>query len=106
MSQTITVTTVAMSPAELRAMFIEAVQSMGPSALPVEVVELEHLKRKALLTPDEVEKLYGLNARTLCNKRGQGRGPEYIQEAATGPVFYEHKAIQAYLDLCRKRSHA
>lgn len=74
-------------------------------ALPPDVVDLEILKRKELLTPDEVEQLYGLNARTMANKRGHGRGPSYIQEYRGGPVFYEHGAIRDYIRLCRRKSY-
>ena len=67
--------------------------------------ELEVLRRKEMLTPLEVEALYGLNAQTLRNMRGQGRGPQYIQEYKGAPVFYEHAAIQAYKAKCRKRTN-
>ncbi len=106
MSQ-ITVTTLALSPEQLSAIVTEAVNTaMGRLTLPEMAGELEILKRKTLLTPEEVEKLYSLNARTLCNKRGIGKGPAYIQEVKNGPVFYEHTAIQAYLAACRKKTYA
>lgn len=96
MSQTVIVTT----REDLTAIIAEI---MGQARK--DIPELERLKRKALLTPDEVEKLYGFNARTLANKRGAGLGPEYIQEVAGGPVYYTHKAIEEYLTSCRKRTH-
>lgn len=67
--------------------------------------ELEKIRRKDMITPQEVEALYGLNAQTLRNMRGQGRGPQYIQEYKGAPVFYEHAAIQAYKAKCRKRTN-
>lgn len=100
MSQTVIVTT----REDLTAIIAE-IMGQARQDIPQEASELERLKRKALLTPDEVEKLYGFNARTLANKRGVGLGPEYIQEVAGGPVYYTHKAIEEYLTFCRKRTH-
>jgi hypothetical protein len=97
---------IVVTPDDLDARISAAVRSALPNvAFPPEVAELERLRRKALLTANEVEKLYGLNARTLCNKRGQGTGPEYIQEVKNGPVYYEHDAILKYLDACRKKTY-
>jgi len=42
------------------------------------VAQIEKLKRKEYLTPEEVEAVYGLRASTLANKRSKGQGPEYI----------------------------
>lgn len=94
------------TPEEMRLMIREEIQSAKAAAvLPPEAQELEWLKRKQLLTPKEVEKLYGLKAGTLANKRGMGRGPEYIQEGPDCPVYYEHGGIRRYLDACRKKSY-
>lgn len=91
---------------ELYALIIKALGESGmAAAFPKEARELEILKRKRLLTPEEVEKLYGLKAGTLRNKRGSGVGPVYIQESAGKTVYYEHEAIQRYLDKCRKKTY-
>lgn len=66
---------------------------------------LEALKRKELLTPLDVQKLYSLNAQTMRNMRGQGRGPRYVQEFKGAPVYYEHCAVKEYLAKCRKRTN-
>lgn len=94
------------TPEEMRLMIREEIQSAKAAAvIPPEARELDLLQRKQLLTPKEVEKLYGLKAGTLANKRGAGRGPEYIQEGQDCPIYYEHGAIRRYLDACRKKSY-
>ena len=77
----------------------------APAAMPPELVEMEIIKRQEWLTPKEVEKLYGLKARTLEGMRLQGRGPEYSQEGEKGAVFYSHKALQAYFRKYEKRTY-
>ena len=67
--------------------------------------KLEVLKRRELLTSEEVEALYGIPSRTLSGLRQKGRGPRYIQEVERGPVYYSHPDINAYLNKCRKRTH-
>jgi len=94
------------TPENLMDIIREVLQEQGAaSSLSPEAHELEVLKRKKLLTPKEVQKLYGLNAATLANKRGAGKGPAYIQEVEDGPVYYEQAAIQRYLDACRKKTY-
>ena len=41
------------------------------------VVEMERIKRKTLLTPAEVEEVYGIKRRTLEDWRFRKIGPEY-----------------------------
>lgn len=60
-----------------------------------EVMEIEELKRKESLTPDEVERVYGLKATTLANKRSRALGPEYIKDGEK--ILYPQKAVQDYL---------
>ena len=94
------------TPENLTNIIREALQEQGvASPISPEAQELELLKRKKLLTPKEVQKLYGLNATTLANKRCAGKGPAYIQEVEDGPVYYEQTAIQRYLDACRKKTY-
>ena len=69
-------------------------RTLGPLA--VSVQEIEELKRKVNLTPEEVERVYGLNAATLANKRAKGQGPRYIKDG--GKVLYSQKEIQKYLN--------
>lgn len=63
------------------------------------VGEIETLKRKEYLTPDEVEKVYGLRATTLANKRSKVQGPEYTK--AGEKILYRHQDIKTYLDARR-----
>lgn len=93
------------TPEEMRQMIREEIRHAKGADIPPEAMELELLKRKKLLTPKEVQKLYGLNANTLANKRGIGKGPAYIQEGPDCPVYYEHSAIQDYLNACRKKTY-
>jgi len=60
------------------------------------VVQLEKLKRKEYLTPDEVEIVYGLKAATLANKRTKSQGPEYIKDGER--ILYRQQAVRAYLE--------
>jgi hypothetical protein len=68
-------------------------RTFGP--LTTSVQEMEELKRKVNLTPEEVERVYGLNAATLANKRGKGQGPRYIKDG--GKILYPQKEVQKYL---------
>ncbi len=58
--------------------------------------EIEEIKRKVNLTPEEVERVYGLNAATLANKRTKGEGPRYIKDG--GKVLYPQREVQKYLN--------
>lgn len=60
------------------------------------VAQMEKLKRREYLTPDEVELLYGLKAVTLANKRMKAQGPEYIKDGER--ILYKQKAVKEYLD--------
>ena len=68
-------------------------RTLGPLA--VSVREIEEIKRKINLTPEEVERVYGLNAATLANKRAKAAGPRYIKDG--GKVLYPQKELQKYL---------
>ena len=58
--------------------------------------EMERLKRREYLTPEEVELLYGLKASTLANKRTKAAGPRYTKDG--GRILYPQKEIQKYLN--------
>ena len=60
------------------------------------VAQIERLKRKECLSPEEVELVYGLRATTLANKRSKAQGPEYIKDGEK--ILYKQKAIKAYLE--------
>lgn len=68
-------------------------RTLGPLAESVQ--EIEEIKRKVNLTPEEVERVYGLNAATLANKRTKAAGPPYIKVG--GKVLYPQKLLQKYL---------
>lgn len=68
-------------------------RTLGPLAISVQ--EIEELKRKINLTPEEVERVYGLNAATLANKRTKAAGPRYIKDG--GKILYPQREIQKYL---------
>lgn len=80
--------------AEIREMLEELAERLL-APLASEVMEIEELKRKESLTPDEVERVYGLKATTLANKRTRAQGPEYIKDGEK--ILYPQKAIKAYL---------
>lgn len=69
-------------------------RTLGPLAISVQ--EIEEIKRKVNLTPEEVERVYGLNAATLANKRTKATGPPYIKVG--GRVLYPQTELQKYLN--------
>lgn len=71
---------------ELRA---EIGKLFGPAA------EVEALRRKKTLTTEEVERVYGLNAGTLRNKRSRGEGPRYISDGRC--ILYRPEDVDEYL---------
>ena len=80
--------------AEIREMLEElAERVLAPLA--GDVMEIEELKRKEFLTPDEVERVYGLKATTMANKRTRAQGPAYIKDGEK--ILYPQKAVKAYL---------
>lgn len=58
------------------------------------VVEIERLKRKALLSPEEVQIVYGFKPRTLDDWRNRKVGPEY--EKPGGRVKYRTTTLDAF----------
>lgn len=58
------------------------------------VLEVERLKRKKLLTPAEVEIVYGIKRRTLEDWRHKKVGPEY--EKPGGTVKYRATTLDAF----------
>ena len=60
------------------------------------VAEVERLKRKEYLTPEEVELIYGLKPKTLANKRLKAQGTEYIKDGDR--ILYRQQAIKKYLE--------
>ena len=60
------------------------------------VAEVERLKRKEYLTPEEVELIYGLKPKTLANKRLKAQGPEYIKDGDR--ILYRQQSIKKYLE--------
>jgi hypothetical protein len=60
------------------------------------IAQVERLKRREYLTPEEVEIVYGLKAATLANKRSKAQGPEYVKDGDR--VLYRQQAVRAYLD--------
>ena len=60
------------------------------------VAEVERLKRKEYLTPEEVELVYGLKPKTSANKRMKAQGPEYIKDGER--ILYKQQAVKKYLE--------
>jgi predicted DNA-binding transcriptional regulator AlpA len=60
------------------------------------------LTAKELLTPAEVEIVYGLKPNTLRQWRYEGHGPRYVKTAPgrSGLVMYRRTDIDAWLDAC------
>ena len=70
-------------------------RTLGPLAASVQ--EIEELKRKINLTPEEVERVYSLNSATLANKRAKAAGPRYIKDG--GKILYPQRELQKYLNV-------
>lgn len=62
------------------------------------------LKQKPLLTPREVEDLYGIRTSRLAKGRMMGTGPAYIQERDRGDVFYTPQDINAFIARNRRKA--
>lgn len=58
--------------------------------------QLERLKRREYLTPEEVELVYGLKTATLANKRSRANGPEYIKDG--DKILYKQQSVKKYLE--------
>lgn len=68
-------------------------ERFGPEIL-APVVEIERMKRKKLLSPTEVETIYGIKRRTLEDWRFRKVGPEY--EKPGGQVKYRATTLDAF----------
>ena len=79
----------------------QAIRNTGQQELPQKAAVLAILRQKAMLTPKEVQELYGLNANTLNCWRSDGRGPVY-HKAESGVILYSHEDIKIYLRNNRK----
>ena len=58
--------------------------------------QIERLKRREYLTPEEVELVYGLRASTLAKRRIKAKGPEYVKVGEK--ILYKQKAVREYLE--------
>ena len=67
------------------------------------VIRLEYLRRKPLLTPGEVEELFGIRESSLRTWRCRGGGPDYIQHGEKGSVHYDPKSIEKFINRNRIR---
>ena len=68
------------------------------------IANIEKLKRRECLTPEEVELSNGLKASTLAYKRSRARGPEYIKDGEK--ILYKQQALKAYMDSQTVRTQA
>nr|WP_287412813.1 helix-turn-helix domain-containing protein [Pseudodesulfovibrio sp.] len=64
--------------------------------------EIEALKRKFALTPNEVFVLTGIPSGTLKNWRSGGKGPEYSKEGSK--IVYPVKNLLSWLDRTGRRT--
>lgn len=65
--------------------------------------KMEALRRKELLSGQEVEELYGLSYGTLRNLRTKGRGPKVIRHGQL--IFYRHQDLQSYIAARQVKSY-
>lgn len=62
-------------------------------------VEMQRLSAKPVLTPSEVETLFGITVSTLEKMRMENRGPAYSQLSRKGKVLYSRASIDAWIAL-------
>jgi hypothetical protein len=60
------------------------------------IAEIEKLKRREYLSPEEVELEYGLKVSTLANKRMKAQEPGYIKDGEK--ILYKQQAVRQYLE--------
>lgn len=82
---------------------IDAAMREVLSELLTPAVRLESLRRKELLSSQEVEALYGLNSGTLRNWRYKGVGPKFSQIGQL--VFYKHQDLQNFIAAHQVRTY-
>lgn len=75
-----------------------SIDSQRFSEIMARAATLEFLKKKPLLTPGEVNQLYGIPVATLSTWRSRGVGPDYVK--AEGSIFYKNCQIAKWLDKC------
>lgn len=90
------------APAVDSGLMQEALQSVLRELL-APVARLEELRHKELLSGQEVEALYGLDAGTLENWRGKGKGPATTKIGQR--VYYRHTAVQAFIQAHQQRTY-
>lgn len=100
MSTPVIATTRLMTPEELTDIVMSAVQTAINVAQPYS----SPLLVKKILTPEEVEAVYGFKVNTLANWRVIAKGPEYIQEG-NGRIYYAVESIEAYLQANTKKTY-
>ncbi len=64
---------------------------------------LAELRQRRLLSPQEVEALYGLDEGSLRRLRGQGRGPKFFKEDRK--IMYRVVDVDAWLEDNLKRTY-
>ena len=60
-------------------------------------VENSTIQYKIALTPEEIEKYYGISVRTLKAMRSSNTGPPYYRYN-TRNIIYSHEAIKLWLE--------
>lgn len=78
---------------EIRVLMNAMIEAMAPA------VEIQCLSAKPVLTPAEVEKLFGIPVSTLEKMRMENRGPAYSQLSRKGKVLYSRASIDAWIAL-------
>lgn len=88
----------ALPPAQIDTALREVLRELLASA-----ARLEDLRRKELLSSQDVEELYGLNSGTLRNWRAKGLGPKFSRFGQL--VFYKHQDLQTFIAAHQVRTY-
>lgn len=75
---------------------LASLDSQQFSEIMTRAATLELLKKKPLLTPSEVNQLYGIPVATLATGRSRGLDPDYVK--AEESIFYKNCQIAKWLD--------
>lgn len=81
---------------------LDSIDSQQFSEIMARAATIEFLKKKPLLTPGEVNQLYGIPVATLATWRSRGLGPDYVK--AEGSIFYKNSQIAKWLDRCEVKN--
>ena len=89
---------------QLQTILEQILKKMPVYIMPPELVELEKLKRRPSLSPQDVSKLYDIPEQTLADWRHYKKGPRYSKRGKR--VYYSQKDLTAFFESGRVITYA